>query len=249
MPEDESPFTEKNDPEDYSGPGDDDQHARRRALSKNSTAKGSKILDENQAEKHAESLSRSHSELESSEQTARLENTYTGDVVALTRKAEDPSDNVYLGELQVRIGSVQHLMDAKTIFQMSRLLEQQLGKAYNPNIHWTSVMRSRAGHGSFKASALENAAFTFTGRDTAEIFTDFLAHIGYLNARLWKGFPPTYHIEVAATAGNVLAPFVWSVPQFERVRTFFSLHSKVLANYPVCRDMMLTLSIRPALID
>jgi hypothetical protein len=140
-------------------------------------------------------------------------------------------------------------MDAKTIFQMSRLLEQQLGKAYDPNIHWTSIMRSRAGYGPFKASSLENAAFTFTGRDTAETFTDFLTHIGYLNARLWKGFPPTYHIEVAATAGNVFAPFVWSVPQFERVRTFFSLYSRVPANSSICRSTMLTLSIRPGLTD
>jgi hypothetical protein len=91
---------------------------------------------------------------------------------------------------------------------MSRLLEQQLGKAYDPKIHWTSIMKSRAGHGPFKGSSLENAAFTFTGKDTAETFTDFLVHTGYLNARLWKGFPPTYHIEVAATAGNVSAPFV-----------------------------------------
>jgi hypothetical protein len=117
---------------------------------------------------------------------------------------------------------------------MSRLLEQQLGKAYDPNINWTSIMRSRAGHGPFKASSLENAAFTFTRRDTAETFTHFLIHIGYLNAALWKRLPPTYHIEVAATAGNVFAPFVWSVPQFERVRNSFSLYSTVLAIYSVC---------------
>jgi hypothetical protein len=102
MPEDESPFTEKNDSEDYSGPGDDHENARWLASSKSSTAKGSNRLKKNQAERIAERFPRSHSDSEPSEQTARLENAYMGDIVALTRKAVDPSDNVYLGELQVR---------------------------------------------------------------------------------------------------------------------------------------------------
>ena len=103
----------------------------------------------------------------------------------------------------------------------SQLLEQQLGNAYNPNVHWTSIMRSRAGFGPFESSSLDHAPFTFTRKNTADTFTDFLSHIGFSNARLWKEFPPTYHIEVAATAGDVFAPFVWSVPQFERVCTLY----------------------------
>jgi hypothetical protein len=102
MPEDESPFTEKNDFEDYSGPGDDRENARWLASSKRSIEKGSNRLEKKQAERSAERFQLPHSDSEPGEQTARLENTYTGDVVALTRKAVDPSDNLYLGELQVR---------------------------------------------------------------------------------------------------------------------------------------------------
>jgi hypothetical protein len=101
MPEDESPFTEKNDFENYSGPADDHENARR-ASSKSSTAKGSNQRKKNRGERIAERSPLSHSDSEPSEQNARLENAYMGDVVALTRKAVDPSDNVYLGELQVR---------------------------------------------------------------------------------------------------------------------------------------------------
>jgi hypothetical protein len=102
MPEDESPFTEKHDFENYSGPDDDHENARWLASSKRSIGKGSNRREKNQAERNAERFQLSNSDSEPSEQTARLENTYMGDVVALTRKAVDPSDNLYLGELQVR---------------------------------------------------------------------------------------------------------------------------------------------------
>lgn len=102
MPEDESPFTERNDLEDYSGPSDDHENARWLASSKHSIEKGSNRLEKNQAERISGRSQLSHTDSEPSEQTFRLENTYMGDVVALTRKAVDPSDNLYLGELQVR---------------------------------------------------------------------------------------------------------------------------------------------------
>jgi hypothetical protein len=67
-----------------------------------STANGSSRLKKNQPERIVERFPGSPSDSEPSEQTARLENAYMGDIVALTQKAVDPSDNVYLGEPQVR---------------------------------------------------------------------------------------------------------------------------------------------------
>jgi hypothetical protein len=113
------------------------------------------------------------------------------------------------------------------MFETSKFLQEQLGKCYNPETHWTSGMRNRAGYTTFSGSRLTHSAFTISTADCTEALTTFLVKNQYLNARSWQERSLTYHMEVAATIGNAQSCFALRVAQFERVCLFNILHPRV----------------------
>jgi len=113
------------------------------------------------------------------------------------------------------------------MLETSKFLQEQLGKFYDPETHWTSGMRNRAGYTAFSGTRFTHSSFTISTADCTEALTTFLVKNQYLNARSWKGRSLTYHVEVAATIGNAQSPFALRVAQFERVSLLDILHHRV----------------------
>lgn len=91
-----------------------------------------------------------------------------------------------------------------------------LNSKYDPEQHWTSKHRSRAGYSEYRET--EPPAATFTFPDPQCIFTYTLALGGYNEANRWNASPPTYHVEVKASSDGRLSDFHLDNVQFERVR-------------------------------
>src|SRR5436305_1113884 len=67
---------------------------------------------------------------------------------------------------------------------------------YIPDEHWTSNLRTKAGHTAFTD---ERGKSSFTIVDTDGLFTTIIAENGYPDARAWRSRPPTWHLEVKST--------------------------------------------------
>lgn len=106
---------------------------------------------------------------------------------------------------------------------MSRLLEEHLGAAYNPDVNWTSSLRSKAGFTPFSEDDDLDVS-TFTILDTAGQFSGFLARHGFKKAASWRPFP-TYHIEVIPSEGNLNERFCVDPAQVYKASLLLSLPS------------------------
>lgn len=93
-----------------------------------------------------------------------------------------------------------------------------MGEKYLPEEHWTSPLRTKAGLSPIPSPTPTQSSFTI--KDIDGIWTMAVAKLGYPDAGAWASRPPTWHIEVKTTRGPVTEEFVFSGPQFERVRRF-----------------------------
>lgn len=95
------------------------------------------------------------------------------------------------------------------------ILAQFLDGSYEPDQHWTSSLRTRAGHTWFPGSSETHATFTLP--DSAGTLTAVMLREHPDLARLWTTKPPKWHFEVKTTAGALDAPFYLTNTQVDRV--------------------------------
>jgi len=89
---------------------------------------------------------------------------------------------------------------------------------YDPEIHWTNSLRSRACFPPF-STTLDMPVFHLTAA-SAEFLSSLLAEKGHRDAPSWKVTKPEYHFETAITSRGRDHPFLLPVPQLERVSGF-----------------------------
>ncbi|KIN03398.1 hypothetical protein OIDMADRAFT_117507 [Oidiodendron maius Zn] len=87
---------------------------------------------------------------------------------------------------------------------VSGFLNGALGDGYLPHVHWTSHLRSRAGHKPYVTTDLSIS--TFTLRDTNGRLKSLLLQKGYQQVK-YLTESPTFHIQVAASEGPVHSTF------------------------------------------
>ncbi|KAF8849225.1 hypothetical protein BDZ45DRAFT_240473 [Acephala macrosclerotiorum] len=114
----------------------------------------------------------------------------------------------------LRLCSTDEDVAFKGEFTVHKVLAETLGQNYNPRQHWTSIRRAKAKFPAFHPK--NNAAFVFS--DTSGSFTQLLASHEFPTAKNWITRPPTYHIDVKATRGDLKSEFVISQQEFERAR-------------------------------
>ncbi|EXJ66070.1 uncharacterized protein A1O5_10684 [Cladophialophora psammophila CBS 110553] len=100
--------------------------------------------------------------------------------------------------------------------KISRLLEDVLGDAYQPDRHWTSTMRRQLNHTPFENSIEETTTFTVDG-DTRPL-TELLIRSSYKAAEAWRDHRPVYHIEVQTSAGGLHSKFTMSSAKVDLAR-------------------------------
>lgn len=83
-----------------------------------------------------------------------------------------------------------------------------------PEEHWTSNLRTKAG---LPPPAYCDGLFAFTLKDTQGVFTDIVSRAGCPEAGAWKTRPPTWHIVVKTTRGQLTEEFRLSAAQFDKV--------------------------------
>jgi hypothetical protein len=91
---------------------------------------------------------------------------------------------------------------------------------FNPEVHWTSQRRISAGHSAPEAT---DDTFAFTINDTegvSGVWTEIMACSGYPAARAWRARPPTWHIIVKTTRGNLSEEFSLTAVQFDKTRRY-----------------------------
>lgn len=113
----------------------------------------------------------------------------------------------------------------------SKLFERHLGKHFDPLKHWTSSLRTRAGLPAPEKSS-GKAAFTIAGAHALAV-TKLLITQGYSQAEIWKDMKPTYHFEVAASAGDADSTFIWSTGELKRVSGALGSNIMELSSLPV----------------
>lgn len=97
------------------------------------------------------------------------------------------------------------------------MLEIALGGFFEPEQHWTSPRRERAGQGLSCFSGNEESHATFTIPDQKGIVTRYLIEIGCDEAREWLSSPPVYHLEVKGSKHGLGSRFAMSNGQLRRV--------------------------------
>jgi hypothetical protein len=79
---------------------------------------------------------------------------------------------------------------------------------YNPEMHWTSSLRRKAGLSPFKGNENEASTFTLTGKNCSRAFTRMLERMGHShNTSDQDNSIPTYHVEVVTTEGDLMSEF------------------------------------------
>lgn len=99
----------------------------------------------------------------------------------------------------------------------SEFFERYIGSAYTPVTHWTSVLRSRAGLKCTDDFG-DRAPFTMTGLRASRAVRRFLVENGYTEASQWDQTSPTYHFDIAPSAGDWHSPFACSTSKLELMR-------------------------------
>ncbi|RFU27993.1 hypothetical protein B7463_g8347, partial [Scytalidium lignicola] len=98
---------------------------------------------------------------------------------------------------------------------VAKFLEREFPNFYNPDVHWTSPLRSRARYSNYKSR--DDSEATFTLRHAA-IFTEFLVKYGYDQAKHWSNTSIIYHLEVQTTKGDCNASFQIRQKSFDIAR-------------------------------
>ncbi|KIW22318.1 uncharacterized protein PV07_12215 [Cladophialophora immunda] len=107
--------------------------------------------------------------------------------------------------------------------KVSEELRRMLNNGYDPDVHWTSSLRTRNGHKAFIRGQNTNgksklyASFTIT--DTSGMFSRYVAEC-YPEARRWIKRPPVYHLDVRTTKGDLASEFSYSNAQWKMARTY-----------------------------
>ncbi|KAI0849615.1 hypothetical protein F5Y00DRAFT_261400 [Daldinia vernicosa] len=128
----------------------------------------------------------------------------------------DPSQHIeYLG---------QKLVSSYLVTNRAPQTVKHMGSSYDPIIHWTSVLRARAGLPSFTAED-QLAPFTMSDPLASMCVTDLMLSLGKLpvgagDAAAWRGRLPRYHFEIAASEGDMDSTFVWTWWQLRRIQKF-----------------------------
>lgn len=112
--------------------------------------------------------------------------------------------------------------DTNGSWQTSYLFSEVLGSLYQPEKHWTSVLRRRAGISPFSTDGRASASFTFAGREASVKIAEFLHEQSpsCKTTELWKkrACPPNFHFDIAVTPGDEQSAFEWTCAHIERVR-------------------------------
>lgn len=91
-------------------------------------------------------------------------------------------------------------------------------EAYDPEIHWTSSLRQKAGLSPFTGDEIEASTFTIADQNGSLALSHMLTrkvhshHILNQNLRA-----PVYHIEVITTEGDIMSKFVLEPFQVQKV--------------------------------
>jgi hypothetical protein len=83
-----------------------------------------------------------------------------------------------------------------------------------PSVHWTSYLRSRAGHKPYDPPSL--SVSTFTIQDTNGRLKAIISQKGYQKAK-YLTETPTFHIQVVPSAGSVYSTFDIDSEQVKKV--------------------------------
>ncbi|OAL17688.1 hypothetical protein AYO22_11344 [Fonsecaea multimorphosa] len=107
--------------------------------------------------------------------------------------------------------------------KVSEELRRMLNTAYDPNLHWTSNLRTRNRHKPFirerNSHGKSRLYATFTLADTSGMFSRYVAEC-YPEARRWIKRPPVYHLDVRTTKGDLSSEFCYSNAQWKMARTY-----------------------------
>lgn len=101
---------------------------------------------------------------------------------------------------------------------MHKVLAETLHNNYNAQENWTSKYRTKAKFPRFYSNGAENPSFKF--KDVGASFTQLLAKEDFPGAKNWMKSPPTYHIDVKSTRGDIHSQFTVTPAQFQRARDF-----------------------------
>ncbi|XTI91300.1 hypothetical protein V2W45_716603 [Cenococcum geophilum] len=96
--------------------------------------------------------------------------------------------------------------------------KNHLTPVYDPETHWTSSLRRRAGYAPF-SNGKNTSAFELSG-DASAHFSSILESQGQLEAASWRVTKPTYHFEIGVTAGDRREPFSLRISDLERIRKY-----------------------------
>ncbi|KNG86301.1 hypothetical protein ANOM_005935 [Aspergillus nomiae NRRL 13137] len=126
-----------------------------------------------------------------------------GQTVFIARNSNNPTDHepAFLGEVFV-----------------SEFLRHVLGSAYDPDIHWTSPLRTRLGHAPFTVQDNFPMSGFYIDAQTGQAMTDFLKANSVKRAAEWAYLPPDYRIDVQTTVDGASAPFSWSALDLDMAR-------------------------------
>lgn len=103
-------------------------------------------------------------------------------------------------------------------FQVSRFIQEVLGDWYRPNEHWTSSLRSKAGHTPLSNDAV--GCSTFTIQDTSGNLKTSLVQMGCEEAKSLTD-PATFHFQVVVTGEALHSSFTLASAQAEKVNALY----------------------------
>ncbi|OAP55444.1 hypothetical protein AYL99_10417 [Fonsecaea erecta] len=107
--------------------------------------------------------------------------------------------------------------------KVSEELRRMLSTAYDPDVHWTSSLRTRNGHKVFvrerNSDGKTKLYASFTVTDTSGMFSRYVAEC-YPEAKRWVKRPPVYHLDVRTTTGDLASEFAYSNSQWKMARTY-----------------------------
>lgn len=154
-----------------------------------------------------------------------LEDTKENSADTLGKRLDPNSNLKFLGEKLVRCYRLQLGVNLKgftdrRFSKVSSLFQRELRKYYDPVLHWTSQLRTRAGLPEFLENT-HHASFTMSGPVITGKVTELLTKRG------WKGLAQgstrrIYHFDVGVSAGGLDDKFEWSTSQLRMVRVWYS---------------------------
>lgn len=124
----------------------------------------------------------------------------------------------FIGERIVSLTCPLHATHNNRITQLSRVFRKNVGELYQPDLHWTSALRTRAGYAEYVPEYGGQASpFTLSGKGVSNAVMDFLENSAALQVAQWRTSTPTYHFELALSVGSGVETFEWTTSQLDRV--------------------------------